>query len=202
MTLKPIKRGIQFFILCDSVSSYYLKFIIYTGWEDRFVSGEGFTFNIVNELLSDYLYNHHIVYTDNYYTSLKLARYLLSTGTDLIVTIRRTSRGFPRIDTVRFCHCDSFKVTSTDGIVVRRYIDKRDVYSLSTRTKGNDVASRFNIIERIMKPAMIIEYNQHMGGVDQIHQSYYGVGRSSKKYWKLILFNIFNIAIINSFILF
>ena len=55
-----------------------------------------------------------------------------------------------------------------------------------------------------MKPEMLIEYNQHMGGVDKMDQSrsYYGVIRSSKKYWKHILFNIFNIAIINSFILF
>ena len=82
-----------------------------------------------------------------------------------------------------------------------------DVYSLSTRTKGNDIDvpdSRFNSIERKMKPEMLIEYNQHMGGVDKMDQSwnYYGVGRSSKRYWKHILFNIFNIANINSFILF
>ena len=43
-----------------------------------------------------------------------------------------------------------------------------------------------------------------MEGVDKMDQSrsYYGVVRSSKKYWKHILFNIFNIAIINIFILF
>ena len=74
-------------------------------------------------------------------------------------------------------------MASTDGILVRRYIDKRDVYSLSTRTKGNDFdvpALRFNIIKIKMKPAMIIEYNQHMGGVDKMYQirSYYGVVRS------------------------
>ena len=123
MPLKPIKRGIKCFSLCDSVSSYCLKFIIYTGREDRCIPGEGFTFNIVNELLSEYLYKYHIVYTDNYFTSLKLARYLLSRGTDLVVTIRRTSRGFPHIDNVRISHSDNFKVASTDGIVVRRYID-------------------------------------------------------------------------------
>ena len=127
MPLKHIKRGIQCFCLCDSVSSYCLTFIIYSSREDGFVSDEGFTFNIVNELLSDYQYKYHIVYADNYSTSLELAKYLLSTGTDLVGTIRRTSRGFPRIDTVRICHGDNFKVVSTDGIVVRRYIDNKDV---------------------------------------------------------------------------
>ena len=55
-------------------------------------------------------------------------------------------------------------MASRDDIVVRRYIDKRDIYSLSTRTKGKDVdvpAYRFNSIER----KMIIEYNQPMGEV-------------------------------------
>ena len=159
MSMKPIKKGIQFFSLCDSVSSYCLKFIIYTDREDRFFSGEGFTVNIVNELLSDYLYKHHIVYIDNYSTSLKLERYLLSRGTDLVVTTRRMSRRYPRIDTVFISQGDNFKVFSTDGIAVRRYIDKRDFYSLSTRTKWNDFnvpASKFNSIERKMKPAMII----------------------------------------------
>ena len=112
-------------------------------------------------MLSDYQYKHHIVYTDNYSNSLNLSRYLLSTGTDLV----GTSIGFPHIDTVRINHGDNFKVASTDGTVICRYIDKRDVYSLSTRTKGNDVDvpdARFNSIERKMKPAMLIEYNQHI----------------------------------------
>ena len=72
-------------------------------------SGEGFSFNIVNELLSDYLYKHHIVYIDNYYTSLKIARYLLLRGTDLIVTTRRMARRYPRIDTVFISQGDNFK---------------------------------------------------------------------------------------------
>ena len=135
MPRKPIKRGIQFFSLCDSVSRYCLQFIICIGREDIFVSGEGFTFNIVNELLSDYLYKHHIIYTDNYSTSLKFARYLLSTGTYLVETIRRHSRGFLHIDTVCSSHSDNFKVASMDDIVVCRYIDKRDVYSFRQEQK-------------------------------------------------------------------
>ena len=43
-----------------------------------------------------------------------------------------------------------------------------------------------------------------MGGLDKMDKiwSYYGVGRNSSRYWKHILFNIFYIATINSFILF
>ena len=54
MPLKPIKRGVKFFSFRDSVRSYYLKLAVYIGREDRFVPSEGFTFNIVNELLGNY----------------------------------------------------------------------------------------------------------------------------------------------------
>ena len=51
---------------------------------------------------------------------------------------------------------------------------------------------------------MILDYNKHMGGVDKMDQSraYYGIGRKALKYWKCILYNIFNIALINSFIVY
>ena len=44
---------------------------IYSGYEERFVSGEGFTYNICNHLMSDYFLNNYVLYTDNYYTSNK-----------------------------------------------------------------------------------------------------------------------------------
>ena len=100
------------------MSSYCLKFLIYAGKEDRFISGEGFTFNIVNELLSDCQYKYHIVYIDNYHTSPKLARYLLSTRTDLVGTIKRMCRGVPRIGTILIGHGDDFKVASTSGLSI------------------------------------------------------------------------------------
>ena len=68
----------------------------------------------MNELLSNYQYKHHIVYTDNYYTSLKLARYLLSTG-----STRKTSMGVPHINTVPLDQGDTFKLANEEGIVVR-----------------------------------------------------------------------------------
>ena len=43
-----------------------------------------------------------------------------------------------------------------------------------------------------------------MGGVDRMDQAraYYKVGRKSIKYWKYILYNVYNIAVINSFIVY
>ena len=63
--------------------------------------------------------------------------------------------------------------------------------------------TRFNNVKRKLKPEMLLDYSNYMGGVDGMEQprSYYDVGRKANKYWRYILFNICNITIINSFIL-
>ena len=81
----------------DSITGYCLKIHIYFGYEERFVSREVFTYNMYH-LMSDYFNNNHVLYTDNYYTSIKLARKLLSLGTNLVGTIRKTSKKFPKIE--------------------------------------------------------------------------------------------------------
>ena len=116
--------------------------------------------------MGNYQYRHHIVYTDNYYTSLKLARYSLSTGTDLVGTIGRTSRGFPHINNVRLW--SGFKLANSDSIVVRRYVDKRDVYSLSTAT--HVPKTTFNNVERELTAEMLLDHGKYTGGVDGLDQ--------------------------------
>ena len=93
------------------------------------------------ELLDSYLYKKHIVYTDNYYTSLKLAKMLLSKYTNLVGTIRKTSKSFSKLDDVYLGIDENIKLVDENGIVVCRYIDKRDIYSLSTITDGNEIDS-------------------------------------------------------------
>ena len=43
----------------------------------------------------NYLYNNHKLYTDNYYTSLKLATDLNKKKTNLIGTIKKNARSVP-----------------------------------------------------------------------------------------------------------
>ena len=96
---KLVKHGIKVYALCDNIAGNCLKLHIYSGYEEWFVSGEGFTYNLCNPLMSDYFNNNHVLlYTDNYYTSIKLARKVLSLGTDLVGTIRRTSKEFPKFE--------------------------------------------------------------------------------------------------------
>ena len=53
-------------------------------------------YSIVMDLISpNYLYNNHKLYTDNYYTSLKLGTDLNKKKTNLIGTIKKNARCVP-----------------------------------------------------------------------------------------------------------
>ena len=94
MPAKPIKHGIKVFCLCCAVSAALLSFEIYVGKEnenrdnsalavcDRLVSSAGLTAN-----------RGRVLYTDNYYTSVKLAKHMfLKYGWTIVGTIISTDK--------------------------------------------------------------------------------------------------------------
>ena len=88
--------------------------------------------------------------------------------------------------------------------------DKSVVLLLSTnfdpRTDGSVTrkTGKGNEETEIACPQAVINYTKHMGGVDVNDQKreYYGVGRSSKKWWKFILHFVLNVCLVNCFILY
>ena len=54
------------------------------------------------------------------------------------------------------------------------------------------------------KPLVIHKYNQSMGGVDKTdqHAVYYSFGRCSVKWWRKLMFWLFEVAIVNSYIMY
>jgi hypothetical protein len=88
--------------------------------------------------------------------------------------------------------------------------DKRVVLLLSTnsdpRTDGSVTrkTGKGNEEIEIACPEAVINYTKHMGDVDLSDQrrEYNGVGRSSKKWWKLILHFVLNVCLVNCFILY
>jgi hypothetical protein len=88
--------------------------------------------------------------------------------------------------------------------------DKRDVLLLSTNSDPRSDGTVENKIEngkqktQILCPNAVMNYTRNMGGEDlndQLRQ-YYGVGHSSKKWWKFVFHFIINVCIVNSFILY
>lgn len=67
------------FILCDVETDYILDFIMYTGAETRLLpynKNIGISGGVVKTLITPYLKKGYNLYTDNWYTSPILAKYL------------------------------------------------------------------------------------------------------------------------------
>ena len=68
-----------------------------------------------------YLFNNHKLYTDNYYTSLKLVTDLNKKKTYLIGTIKKNARGVSDMMSQKINVGESIKLVNSDGIVVCRF---------------------------------------------------------------------------------
>jgi len=76
MPAKPIKHGIKIFAICCAHSSVLLNFFVYVGKEDEV---DGSALNVCDRLItgaSITLQRGRTLFTDNYYTSVKLAKHL------------------------------------------------------------------------------------------------------------------------------
>ena len=65
-----------------------------------------------------------------------------------------------------------------------------------------EVQSNFPCARPVIKPEMIVDYSRYMGGVDKFDQyrNYYPSGHHAKKWWKVLFFNLLDMAITNSYI--
>lgn len=86
MPAKPIKHGIKVFALCCSYTGYLYSYIIYTGKDN--VEGLHTSVDVVKQLIelagcTGVL--GRILFTDNYYTSLEVMKFLLCTYGMLMV---------------------------------------------------------------------------------------------------------------------
>ena len=91
-----------------------MRFEIYTGRYAILSCGEGFTFNVVNKLISPYVECDHILHTDNFYTSIKLARCLRGLGTHLVG--RENSKLFPKFWNQTVLPDENIKLADSMGI--------------------------------------------------------------------------------------
>lgn len=139
LPLKPHKWGFKLFMLC-SLMGYAYKFIIYSGKDDEpMLENEtdvGTVGNVVIKLARAIPRRmNHIVYFDNFYTSLPLMYYMAKQGIWCLGTVQRNRLGKScKLPTKQQVMAKSVErrsyeeyVTSYDGIEmssVGRIIDK------------------------------------------------------------------------------
>ena len=203
MPKKPIKWGFKVWMCAESDTGYALRVQVYEGkardparLADRQQNGLGF--DVVKSLTKDYQGKNHIVYYDRFFSSVALARYLLTKETYVNSTEMLNRKGLPpaamNLKLKKGQPCRQF-LSTDDNVLVTVFHDKRQISHLSTGCQPG-------IDANVGKPIANCDYNKHMGGVDlsDQHKSYYAVGRKARKWWRCIVWYLFNIGITNAYL--
>ena len=195
---KPTKWGIKVWQLCESQSAYCLNFEVYTGRVAGVLAPHGLGHRVVMNMMHPYLNRNHHVYFDRFFTSTQLMEDLEEAGTYACATVMLNRRGLPNeARRLKLRRRGETFFRQKENEVLTVWKDKRQVSVLSTNSNAT-------VQERARKPDAVLNYNAHMGGVDKTDQlrSYYKVGRVSKKWWRYIMWYLFDISIVNAWILF
>ncbi|XP_049882739.1 piggyBac transposable element-derived protein 4-like [Pectinophora gossypiella] len=208
---KAARFGIKTYELCEAVSGYVLKVIIYTG-KGTLPRASVFGFSsstakIVLELFKDYLGRGFTLFMDNFYNSIALTRFLKSKKTDVVGTLNRRRVDCPQdIKAINEKRMERGAVVSRHcgDVSVVAWKDVKLVTTVSTYHNA-DMAQGRRAGQAIMKPNVIHEYNKFMGGVDLKDQklSMYLLERKRGIKWYIKVFRrLFNVSILNCYIIY
>lgn len=220
---KPHKWGFKLFMLC-SLLRYAYRFLIYSGKETERLPDEpdlgptAQTVIILSRIIPRR--QNHIVYFDNFYTSIPLMIYMAQQGIQTLGTIQRNRLGktcklstkeqMSKVSVARGTFEEN--VASVSGIDISAVAckDNKPVVLASTYVGAEPVQSvqRFDKKEKkqitITCPKLVKEYNAHMGGVD-LMDSYLGryrIRMKSRKWYMRIFYHLVDLTVINSWVLY
>ncbi|CAF1333659.1 unnamed protein product [Rotaria magnacalcarata] len=138
--------------------------MVYTGKQDP-TTGLGHTQAVVMDLADSLLGCHRTVVVGNFFASVSLAKSLLRNDTYLIGTLRSKRAGSEHeVVQKKLKHGEIYALQSNNGIKLIKWKDKRDVLMISTKSSHSatlvDTEKINKANEFIMKPQVIIDYNQ------------------------------------------
>ncbi|XP_047124186.2 piggyBac transposable element-derived protein 1-like [Hydra vulgaris] len=227
MPAKPHKWGMKLFVLCDTYGFSY-GFELYSGASDSKISNGapdlGAAANVVSRL-SQIIPDHmnHIVYFDNYYSTLPLMIYLYSRGIYSLGTVRANRIANCKLPTDK-------EVAKKPRGFLTEYVGSRYGVDLSTtlwkdnkgvrlastyvgvlpfKNESNNTlkASRYDRAQKkrieIDCPNIIREYNAHMGGVDLTDDllGRYHIRMKTVKWTSRFFYHVLDLAMINAYLL-
>ena len=213
---KPTKWGIKVFVLADAHNGYIKNIQIYSG---KSMETSGVDIGLCSKVCLDLFENLETsglqLYTDNYYTSPILYLHLYKTKEiNACGTCRPNRQGFPKELVVKATKHNRghYDYRSNGPLVACSWVDKRSIYFVSTLHIGELASGQKCEVKRrqqdgtsvdVACPPCLPDYQAYMRGVDRGDQlqSYYNVGRKSRKWWRRIFFYIIECCILNSYVL-
>lgn len=202
---KKHKFGVKLFVLADTETDYILNFIVYTGSSTKlpvFYDELGVSGNCVVNLIERYLKKGHCLFTDNWYTSPRLARFLHENQTNCCGTVRNNRKEMPKF--TKNLKRGERRCMSTDKIMVLQWRDKRIVHMLTTFHEDTVVTTaktNRETGESIVKPLCIDQYNKNMGTIDKVDMLLSPVNclHKSVKWYKKVFFFLMDYALLNAY---
>ena len=164
MPQKSAKFGIKFWMVCDTTTSFVLRAFPYVGRKEKEV---GFGEYVILSLMEPYKNTGLNVTTDNFFTSLCLARRHLQSNITMLGTMRAHRRKIPpetKLGKGATLYSSTFLLTPpVENIMLLSYKSKKNkvVYLLSSshKTTAVDYGEQ-------KKSQAILDYNATKRGVD------------------------------------
>lgn len=198
---KPAKYGIKVWWIGDASNSYPLTGQIYTG-----KSGEGREKNVgervVKDLVAPYKGSGRNITMDNYFTTLPLAKSLLSWNLTIVGTLKKNKAYIPPAMTASKAREELSTVFGfNEKITMCSYVPKKAkvvimLSSMHKEPKISDSAKK--------KPEMIEFYNWSKAGVDTMDKMLgrYTTKRSTQRWPLAFFYNIIDVACLAAYILY
>ncbi|XP_054156697.1 piggyBac transposable element-derived protein 4-like [Oppia nitens] len=213
MPNKSHKRGIKFYVLCESSTGFMLNWHCHST-NDK--GTESFSEQIVLKLLEHVgEFSGHEVYTDNFYTSIPLAKSLINRNIGITGTIRINRKGLPINFKKPFTNSEKLNKTKRGPIYMRngkiccvQWFDNKLVTAISTHlTKGEVQKERIlsqNITSTINVPNIIRQYTKFMAGVDIYDQklSYHHYSHRVAFWPQVVWHLITNVSMNNCYVIY
>lgn len=216
---KRSKWGYKVFLLCDPESMVH-SFEIYTGRIDA-VPGEpdiGASGNIVLKLLQMIQPGlNHLLFCDNWFTSLKLFSSLSKNDVHCLGTVRANQlQGcpLPSVASLKKKGRGSFEefetVVDATKLIALKWYGNRAVTTLSTFAGAEPITSvgRWEHSKKMTLqvdcPSAVSIYNKFMGSVDQLDAltAYYRIHIRSKKFYLKIFFHFIDMVVVVAWLLY
>ena len=167
MKSKPAKYGMKVWVLADSTTRYCWNLQAYTGKVGKKAEANQGQ-RVVLELIEGLPPGIGVV-TDNYFTSLSLAKKLLAKKMTLLGTLRKNRVEVPKeVLANKFRSVYSSIFLEVDSISLVSYVPKKNKCVLLLSTEHN--VAKCSNKEKKFKPEMILDYNATKGGIDSVDQ--------------------------------
>ena len=198
---KPSKYGIKLFVLADNDTSYSVKSIAYTGagtFVDQAHMDVPVPTKAVLGLVDCIEGTNRNITTDNYYTSIPLAKELKSRKLTLVGTLKKNKTCIP----------PCFLTKSSEGTLYYGFDKLNDFTLLSVTPKKNKKVIFLSSMHQTKnsegnKEEINLYYNKTKGGVDS-HDQKCGLFTTARKTnrWPMRLFyGILDSSIVNAFVI-